>query len=128
MAALIRRAKQINVLDLWLQNRLPDGVRQHARIVNLTGDTLVVAADSAAWASRLRCLAPELIQPLREECGARGIRQIRVRVAIPQKRPEPYRPAHRAVSADSASHLKTLAEHTDDPDLKSVLLRLSSRR
>jgi len=128
MAALIRRAKQLNVLNLWLQHRLPEGIRQHARIVNLTGDTLVLAADNAVWASRLRCLVPDLLHPLRDECGASDLRQVRVRVAIPQTSTEPGRLPRLAISGNSANHLRTLANHTDDPELKSVLLRLSSRR
>ena len=127
MAALIQRAKQLNVLNRWLQNRLPEAVRQHVRVVNLAGDTLVLAADNPAWASRLRCLVPELLQPLNNEHGTTGLHRIRVRVAIPQHSIEPRRPPRPAISEGSAAYLKNVANHTDDPDLKSVLLRLSSR-
>ena len=127
MAALIRRAKQLNVLNLWLQHHLPEGIRQHARVVNLAGDTLVLAADNAVWASRLRCLVPELLNPLHDECGASEVRQMRVRVAIPQNSTKPRSRSRLAISGSSASHLRALANHTDDPELKSVLLRLSSR-
>ena len=54
-------------------------VAAHTRPEAFDDGELVVAADSAAWATQVRLLAPQLIRRLADELGAGTVRRVRVR-------------------------------------------------
>ncbi|WP_300605306.1 DUF721 domain-containing protein [Trebonia sp.] len=51
----------------------------HTRPESFADGELVVSADSAAWATQVRLLAPQLLRRLAEELGAGTVRRVRVR-------------------------------------------------
>jgi predicted nucleic acid-binding Zn ribbon protein len=51
----------------------------HTRPESFDDGELVVAADSPAWATQVRLLAPQLLKRLAEELGAGTVRRVRVR-------------------------------------------------
>jgi predicted nucleic acid-binding Zn ribbon protein len=51
----------------------------HTRPESFDDGELVVLADSAAWATQVRLLAPQLLRRLAEELGAGTVRKVRVR-------------------------------------------------
>jgi predicted nucleic acid-binding Zn ribbon protein len=51
----------------------------HTRPESFDEGELVVAADSPAWATQVRLLAPQLLKRLAEELGAGTVRRVRVR-------------------------------------------------
>jgi predicted nucleic acid-binding Zn ribbon protein len=51
----------------------------HTRPESFDDGELVVSADSAAWATQVRLLAPQLLRRLAEELGAGTVRKVRVR-------------------------------------------------
>ena len=50
----LRRALWLDALDRRLRPCLPPAVAAHARLANLTDDTLVYVVDAPAWNARLR--------------------------------------------------------------------------
>jgi predicted nucleic acid-binding Zn ribbon protein len=59
----------------------------HTRPESCGDGELTVVADSDAWATQLRLLAPKLLSRLAEELGAGVVRHIRVRGPSRRKRP-----------------------------------------
>jgi predicted nucleic acid-binding Zn ribbon protein len=67
----------------------------HTRPDGLADGELTVTADSTAWATQLRLLAPQLVRRLNAELGDNVVRQVRVRgpasAAGPARRPGQWR-------------------------------------
>lgn len=61
----LRRALWLDALDRRLRPCLPPSVAAHARLANLSGDTLVFVVDSPAWNARLRLAEPGIIDAAR---------------------------------------------------------------
>jgi hypothetical protein len=91
----------------------------------LQGDRLTLFADSPAWGSRLRFMAPRVAGSLRGEAPA--LRTVKVRV-LPGSAPPPRRPrAPARLSASSARILDEVAGDISDPGLRAALQRLARR-
>ena len=96
-------------------------------MANVDRNTLILQTESSAWASRLRYLAPAILEKLASRLGWTHVTQTKVlvRPPLPPDRCPSVQPAH--MSPDSASLLREVAENTEDPALREALLRLSRR-
>jgi len=72
------RAAVGSVFGSWDQIVGPD-LAAHTRPEAFDDGELVVAADSTAWATQLRLLAPQLLRRLADELGPGTVRKVRVR-------------------------------------------------
>jgi len=124
---LLSRAREQIALDKLLHDLVPAPLNEHCRILTISGTSLILAADSPAWAVRLRFLTSRLITQLVRYKPVK-IRTVSVRVkpaarpASPNRRQTaPKRTPH------GAAALKQAAQTISDPALKSGLLRLASR-
>lgn len=61
----LRRALWLDALDRRLRPCLPPSVAAHARLANLSGNTLVFVVDSPAWNARLRLAEPGILDAAR---------------------------------------------------------------
>ena len=125
---LISRARALGQLDALVHELIPPPLNQHCRVLALRDDTLIIAADSAAWAARLRYQCPQLARQLAavSSMNPRTV-QVRVRGADPA----PTRrmaTARQAVSDGNSRALKQTARNITNARLKSALLRLAGRR
>ncbi len=76
--------KQANNREIWteeLRALLPDSMRTACEVVALKGSSLSVVCRSAAVATRLRFLEPELVQSLSVLAHFAELKQIRVQVS-----------------------------------------------
>ncbi len=121
-ADLAARAAQLRHLQAALAPLLPPPLGEHCRAAALHDGELVLSADSPAWASRLRYLAPMLQAQLSRKAGLR-LQRIAVTVAPPAPRVG-RRPPLRNLSPQSTEHLAEVAEATEDPRLREALMRL----
>ncbi len=124
---LVRRARYLERVDKALQQLLGSPLAERCRVANINHDTLVLQTPSSAWGSRLRYLAPGILQQLSRQLGWDRIKHTKVQV-----RPEAFRPsaepARRArLSRESAALLRQVAENIEDAALQDVLLSLSRR-
>ena len=78
-----QRAAVAAVFGRWAEVVGPD-LAAHTRPEAFEDGELVVAADSSAWATQVRLLAPQLLRRLGAELGAGTVR--RVRVSAPGQR------------------------------------------
>lgn len=127
-ARLISRARALGQLDALVHELIPPPLNQHCRVLALRDDTLIIAADSAAWAARLRYQSPQLARLL-NVVSSLNLRNVQVRVRggdpVPDRRAAT---ARQAVSDGNSLALKRTARTITDARLKSALLRLAGRR
>jgi predicted nucleic acid-binding Zn ribbon protein len=63
----------------------------HTRPDSFTDGELAVTADSTAWATQVRLLAPVLVQRLNAELGDGTVRRVKVRGPAPPRRHRGWR-------------------------------------
>lgn len=123
---LIKQAQALQVLEDRLSEHLPPLLKLHCKVAAIHDDVLVMNASSAAWATRLRYLAPSLLRLLQQHALPQ-LRAIRIKISLPEIAPL-AKPAFRPrLSMKSAKYLKNAARATADPALRSALLRLAKR-
>jgi predicted nucleic acid-binding Zn ribbon protein len=83
-------AKVGSVFGRWDQLVGPE-LAAHTRPDRFTGGELVVAADSAAWATQVRLLAATLVRRLNEDLGHGTVTRVVVRGPAPPRRMGPLR-------------------------------------
>lgn len=70
-------AADASVMGRWEEMVGPD-IAEHARPESLQDGELVVVAESTAWATQLRLLAPTILAAISREAGAGVVRKMRV--------------------------------------------------
>jgi hypothetical protein len=123
---LLERAKFLEALTLRLREAIDPVMAGHICVGNLRDDTVIITADSPAWLSNIRYLAPTLLQILQQQPGLEKLRHIQFKV-------QPENPAAKAqvaprrarLSTDTAHMLNEAASAIEDQDLSAALQRLS---
>ncbi len=87
LGTIINQIQLLKQLSLALKSHLPAPLDQHCDVAAVHQTTLVVHADSPAWATRLRYLAPALATSLRDQSGYQWIRDIKIKVRPKTGRP-----------------------------------------
>jgi hypothetical protein len=126
---LVKRAQALQALDDRLGEYLTPLLKSHCTVAALRDDVLVINAHSPAWATRLRYLAPSILEFLHGRGESLpSFRAIRIRVSLPEEVILTAKPLPRPqLSIQTARHLKHIAQSIPDPDLQSILVRLSNR-
>ena len=122
-APLLARARSLASLQNRVRRLLPAPLAAHCTVLNLRDGTLSLAADSPAWAARLRFMAGRLTERL----DSREIRRIHVttRPAAQPRRDRPrMRRAH--LSAQAGATLARAARGIRDERLRRALERLAA--
>ena len=78
---LLKRAADQESWTAQLQALLPDPLSRDCRVVDIQGSIVIVACSSAASATRLRVLAPDLLIELVQLADFRKVQDIRIRVS-----------------------------------------------
>jgi hypothetical protein len=124
----VRHALELQRREDALLTRVRDllapGARPHCLQATIKDGALTVTVDSAAWATRLRYLAPDLVQGL----GTTGVIAAKIR-ARPVDRQPIRQTAQRVprLTAAVVEHLITAADHVSDAGIAEVLRRLAAR-
>jgi len=82
-SGLIAQARLLMALEQQLRRVLPAQLQAHCRLLAVNGQTLVLAADSPAWAVRLRFHTYQLVKQLTLPRTMK-LRTIRIRVRPPE--------------------------------------------
>ena len=124
VAALAQRARALDAMDRQLRQSLPEPLRRHVHMADISAQRLVFLADSSAWASKLRFHQTALLTQARQVSGL-PTAKFAVKVApLPPVPPEQIR--RKPLSKIAADHLKTAARSIADPELQAVYLRMAS--
>jgi hypothetical protein len=78
LTQLTQHAIRQNHWEKWLSSHLPDALGARVSAVSEQGNTLVIFAESAAWAARLRYAVAELEPQIRAADAALGVIEVRV--------------------------------------------------
>lgn len=124
---LLERSRLHRSLQMRLESLLGAEIAAHYRVQNLREGTLILQADASSWAARLRFELPRLLERLRATPGLQQLRDIQIRVAVPdQPRPKSSRRAR--LSEEAAAVLESAADATQDAQLRDALRRLARKR
>jgi hypothetical protein len=127
LRALSVQAQRLAKLQQVLLEALPSPLDRSARVSTLRAGRLVVLADNAAVAAKLRQLAPRLLRHVQErENQVTGI-HIEVQVAVPQRLSGTASSA-RDLSLTALASLEGLAGTLKESPLKGALERMVQRR
>jgi hypothetical protein len=78
---LLRRAADQESWTRQLRALLPELLARDCKVTDVRGPTVVVVCGNAGTATRLRFLAPELIEQLRQLADFRAARELQIRVS-----------------------------------------------
>lgn len=111
----LRRALWLDALDRRLRPCLPPSIAAHARLANLSGNTLVFVVDAPAWNARLRLAEAAIIDAARSVGLA--VDAVVVRTATAPVVAQPVeRPPVPMSEATRDALLAALASLREDPD------------
>ena len=120
---LAHSVRELSALQQHYRRTVPLSLLRASHVQQLDRQTLTLAADNAAIAAKLRQLAPQLVQKLRQMgVEVTGIR-VRVQVGTPAQRPAPKR---RTLGAAGRQQMASLADSLPDSPLKSAIKRFST--
>ena len=128
LRALTGAARRVSELQQIFLKAAPQPLAQACRVKQLRGGTLVLLAENAAIAAKLRQLAPRLLATYVQQ--ASEVTAIKVEVQVsggtppqPSGRRQPE-----ALSLDSIKSLEELAAGLEDTPLKEAINRLAARQ
>lgn len=126
LGPLLAHVRRLEALNKMLREQLPPPLNQHCQAANLRDDTLLLHADSPAWALKLRYSAPVMLERLRRQPGLQQLRTINVKVKPTGIATTPAKKTrHAQMSEDTAKLLDDVAGAITDPTLRASLLRLA---
>jgi hypothetical protein len=124
---LFARAGQLDKLNIILQKSLPLQFVNHCQLANISGDSLVIITDKAAYASMLRFQGPQICQALSAHLPEPvGRLEVKVRPLPAVKRPPASN--NMQLSTKTAALLNSTAAEIEDGPLKTALHKLARRQ
>jgi hypothetical protein len=127
LTALARHARRLSALQQLLLEASPSELAAASRVTDLRAGTLVVLADNAAVAAKLRQLAPRLLKHLqKQQTEVTGIRvDVQVKTHRIKAEDDVTKPT---LPPEAIKDLGGLAEALPPSPIKSALVRLLARR
>lgn len=126
---LFAQARQVQQLNETLRGALGDPLGPHVSLSNIRDDTAVIAADSPAWLTQLRYLAPTVLHILQSQEGFESLTKVQFKIR-PASTPNAVAlpPRRACLSSSGADTLNGAAEWITDPELAEALRRLALNR
>lgn len=121
LAALCRHVEFLTGLEKKLQKQLPEPLRSHCKVANISNKTLVLHTDSAVWAARLRYCTPDILRFMQTGCNLVTLKTIRIKV-----KPAVHQHSHKVqerplLSAATSKLVRQAANALTDQDLRKSL-------
>lgn len=123
LKAKVAYLQQINEL---LKLELDPILLAHCCVANLRDNILILEIDSSAWATRLRFLAPSLLQKLRVHKPLHQLQEIQWYIRPKQTVSKPNEPL--VLSKDNSEFIAAVATHIENENLKTALRKLAARK
>jgi len=77
---ILRRVKELRNLSRELQNIVDAPLNHHICVANVRDNILVIGTESAVWHTRVKYLAPMILEHMRRLDGLQGLQRIEFRV------------------------------------------------
>ena len=125
LSQLCDHIQKLNSLQTKLRDHLEPPLKEHVIIADYRQKTLIFHADSAAWATKLRYRAPEILKLFRDDLP--DLRSIRTKsLPIETATVQKTRVAAKA-SASTVAAMRQVADRITDPPLRAVLLSIADK-
>lgn len=123
LKALSARTRRLRELQTLYLGSAPRELARASRVKSYRAGTLVISADNAAVASKLKQLAPTLLAAIRKtEAEITSVRiEVQVTGAAHERRPEPRKSA---LTPEAVQAFASLSRQVDEGPLKDALSRL----
>ncbi len=126
LAAVLRQASVLRILEDALRQHLPEPLNQHFRVARVEAPArLVLVTDSAVWATQLRYQSAVLLEALARAGGA-ACHKVEIKIgplSASPPRPAPQPP----LTAAAAQFIRRTADHVGDEELAAALRQLALR-
>lgn len=116
--------EKLGKLQTELRKRLNSPINQHVTVANYQRGTLVLHADSAAWAAKLRFKTPEILAVAKNAPELTEIHAVRIKIK-PVEPPAPVQRTLPRLSPANAKLLRQTAANVSSVALRSALQALS---
>jgi len=126
LKVLARQAQRLRDLEHLLFESTPAALARASRVANLKAGTLLVLADNAAVAAKLRQLAPRLLLHLNEQGFEVTVLRVEVQVKAHKIKAEDD-VTGRSLPPDAIKNFARLSDSLPDSPLKSAVARLVAR-
>ncbi len=120
------RTNKLKQLDSVLQKLLPQQLRGHCRLANITTNSIIVQTDSSQFASLLRFDAPRICKALSENLN-NSVTRLKVTVNANLRFAKQEKKTTKVLSSNAATSLQQVAEMIEDGNLKQALNKLAKR-
>lgn len=126
LAGLVKKAKQLHLVDQYLGEILPPILAKACRTMNLQDSRLVLEVQNASYATQLRFEHQLILNALANVPGLPMINKVecRVRPARPEYKAKPT-PVKHALSPQARSCIQSAAKTIVDESLRERLLALA---
>ncbi len=134
LQSLLEHAHYLQALTRILREAIDPILAEHITVANIRENTAVVAADSPAWLSKIRYMAPTILAILKQQSGLADLHKIQFKVqppidpATPDQADYEQKTRRAALSPASSKILESAAQGIHDPDLANALRRLSRQK
>jgi hypothetical protein len=126
LKALSARTRRLRELQTLYVRSAPRDLASSSRVKSFRAGTLVISADNAAVAAKLKQLAPRVLVSIREIEGE--VTGIRIEVQVSGGQPEARRKSPKSgLPPEAIKKFGELAESVGNEDLKAALGRLVRR-
>ena len=126
LQSLLEQAHYLQALTRVLREAIDPVLADHITVANIRENTAIVAADTPAWLSKIRYMAPTILAILKQQPGLADLRKIQFKVQPTIEPAIPDQEIRRAsLSSASSKVLESAASGIHDPELASALRRLS---
>lgn len=79
-AQVLERAKELRKLTFKLRNLVDAPLNEHIHVANIRDNILVIGTDSAVWHTRIRYLAPTILEQMQQIKGLEKLESVEFRV------------------------------------------------
>lgn len=80
LAQVLNRAKQLRKLSFQLKKMVDAPLNEHIHIANIRDNVLIIGTDSAVWHTRIKYLAPTILEQMKQIKGLEHLQKIEFRI------------------------------------------------
>lgn len=80
VAQVMARARQLRKLSFQLKNMVDAPLNEHIHVANIRDNTLIIGTDSAVWHTRVKYLAPSILEQMKQIKGLESLKRIEFKI------------------------------------------------
>ena len=128
LQTILEKAAILQQLTHTLRQSLGEPLSQHVCVANIRNHTLVIAADSPAWITRVRFHSADILKLMRQETGLKQLTKVHFKVISSAAQDPGFVSSPNTLSDHAVAVLESSAQRISDTHLKSAVQRLSRNR